>query len=329
MTDRPARRRADEGRETEPRLALRAGKRRKTPVKAKPPALEPGMSAGESFQLIGFSCLDHLLANEPVLRETRDPKAVHQMRVAMRRLRAALSIFRHAVADEERDAVKRELRWLATQLGDARDLDVFIEKTIAPARLRHPRDEDLAALAAAYEERRKAAYGKALEAMRSGRLDRIALETAAWIETGPWLSREETAAPREEPAEGFAAKELSRRSKRIRKRAKHLDSLEPAARHELRIAVKKLRYAADFFSTLFPGKRRAKQAKALRAALGELQDRLGDLNDIAVAAAMDPGAEQGPAAHLLAGDQAERFDEHLEGAKAAYRAFAASEPFWR
>ena len=81
------------------------------------------MSAARSFQVIGFSCLQHLLANEPVLRETRDPEAVHQMRVAVRRLRAAISIFKAMAADERGDAVRRDLRWLATQLGEARDLD--------------------------------------------------------------------------------------------------------------------------------------------------------------------------------------------------------------
>jgi triphosphatase len=329
MTDRPARRCADEGREAELKLVGRAGRRPKKPVKATPPPLEPGMSAARSFQVIGFSCLQHLLANEPVLRETRDPEAVHQMRVAVRRLRAAISIFKAMAADERGDAVRRDLRWLATRLGEARDLDVFIEKTIAPARQRRPHAEDLAALAAAYEERRKAAYEKAREAVSSGRLDRIALATAAWLEKGRWLSREDTAARSEQRVEDLAAKELGRRWKRVRRRAKHLEALEPPARHEVRIAVKKLRYAAEFFRALFPGKARAKRAKALRAALGELQDRLGDLNDIAVADKMEHAREHEAAARLLAREQACRLGEHLEAAKAAYRKFAATDPFWR
>jgi triphosphatase len=326
MTDRPARRRADEGRRRE--RARSAGKRRKA-VKAKPPPLEPGLSAGRSFQLIGFSCLQHLLANEPVLRERRDPEAVHQMRVAMRRLRAAMSIFKRVIADERGDTVRRDLRRLAKLFGEARDLDVLIETTISPARRRHPENEDLTALAAAYEERRQAAYGKALKAVTAGRLDRVALATSAWLEKGPWPSREDTAALREQPAEDFAAKELERRRKGVRKRAKYLEELAPAERHEIRIAVKKLRYGVEFFSALFPGRARARRAKALRSALGELQDRLGHLNDIAVADKIGRSGKHAAAARLLAEEQAGRFDEHLEAAIAAYRKFAAAEPFWR
>ena len=245
---------------------LREGKPDK-PAKATPPKLRPGMTAGEAFQVIGRSCLRHLLANEPLLREARDPEAVHQMRVAMRRLRAAMSIFKRVVADERSDTVRNELRALAGELGEARDIDVLLEKTIAPARQRHPDEADLAALAEAYEERREAAYDKAIEGLESGRFARTVLDAAGWIETGPWLAQGTSAAARDEPAEAFAAKELARRAKRIRKRGKHIEELEPEARHELRIAVKKLRYACEFFAPLFPGTARmqAQEGVALGA----------------------------------------------------------------
>jgi CHAD domain-containing protein len=125
------------------------------------------------------------VANEPLLRDARDPEAVHQMRVAMRRLRAAMSIFKRVFADERSDTVKNQLRALAGELGEARDIDVLLEKTIAPARERHPDEADLAALAESYEERREAAYDKAIEGLESGPFARTVLDAASWIETGP------------------------------------------------------------------------------------------------------------------------------------------------
>src|SRR5215203_6355489 len=120
---------------------------------------------------------------------------------------------------------------------------------------------------------------------------------------GPWL-RKDGKAEREAPVERFAADELRRRAKRIRKRGRHLPELAPDERHRVRIAVKKLRYAAEFFAPLYEGKGRAKRTRRFRDALGELQDRLGDLNDIAVAATMAETAGAGaPAARLLAAEQ--------------------------
>jgi len=300
------------------------------PVKAMPSPIVEGMSVADGFQAVARSCLAHLLANEALFREARDPEAVHQMRVALRRLRAALSLFRDAVADDEIAAVKTGLRELAAALGEARDLDVFIRKTLAPARARDPGDAALAALARSYAERREAAYDAALETVASGRLGRIVLDTLAWIEAGPWL-RKDGKAEREAPVERFAADELRRRAKRIRKRGRHLPELAPDERHRVRIAVKKLRYAAEFFAPLYEGKGRAKRTRRFRDALGELQDRLGDLNDIAVAATMAETAGDGaaPAARLLAAEQEAHFDEHLAAAAKAYKAFGESEKFWR
>jgi CHAD domain-containing protein len=325
VMDQDVVRRATAGQGRAPRAERPAGA-----AKATTPELTAGMSVAEAFKAVARSCLRHLLANVPLFSEARDPEAVHQMRVAVRRLRAALALFKDVVADECGEAVKAGLRRLASEFGDARDLDVFIGKTIEPAVRENPDDAALAELSARCARRRDAAYGKALDAVTSGRLDRIVLDTLAWVEAGPWLAGRERAALRDAPAASFAARELSRRAKRIRKRAAHIEELEPEARHRVRIAVKKLRYAAEFFAPLYEGKGRSRRAKAFRAALGDLQDRLGDLNDIAVGAGIaedSNGAD--PAVRLLAERQASRFDEHLAAAQKAYRDFIAARPFWR
>ena len=96
----------------------------KTPVgaeKACDPELSAGMTTGRAFTLIGRACLRQLVANEPAVK-SRDAEAVHQMRVALRRLRAAISLFSDVVSDDRINMIKTELRWLAQELGPARDL---------------------------------------------------------------------------------------------------------------------------------------------------------------------------------------------------------------
>ncbi len=303
--------------------ALLDGKAPKA-VKAKPVALTPGTTTAAAFQAIGRACLVHLMSNEAVLRVRRDPDAVHQMRVAMRRLRAAISLFRDVVADAGRDALKGELKWISNALGEARDIDVFLAKTLRPMRQRNPDDTELSELAASCESRREKAYGRALEAVASPRFRALALDAAAWIETGAWLEGGD-AALRDRPIEAFAAKELSRRAKKVRQRGVNLARLDPETRHRLRIEIKKLRYAVEFFAGLFKGKGRAKRLKAFHAALERLQDALGELNDIAVSQRMAAGR----AGDLVARQQATLTEDRLREAVAAYRDLSQAEPFWR
>lgn len=300
-------------------------------VKAKPVALAPDTTVAAAFQAIGRACLHHLMANEAVLRTRRDPDAVHQMRVAMRRLRAAISLFGDVVADPARDPLKGELRWISSALGEARDIDVFLAKTLAPIRERHAEMPELGELATWMAARGDEAHGQALAAVNSARFLTLVLDVAAWIETGPWLQDGGTKL-REGKVGAFAAKQLARRVKKVRRRGVGLDKLDPDTRHRLRIEIKKLRYAAEFFSDLFEGKERRKRFKAFLAALARLQELLGDLNDMTVSREMTAGLQgeiADRARDLIARAQDARADERLDEAVAAYRDFADIEPFWR
>lgn len=300
-------------------------------VKATRLALDPGMTTAAAFQAVGRACLHHLMANEAVLRARRDPDAVHQMRVALRRLRAAISLFGDVVADEARDPLKSELRWIANALGQARDLDVFLAQTLAPVREANPEAPELADLERTLETRREDAYREALSAVTSPRFLALVLDAAAWIETGPWLQAGE-AALRDKPVAEFAAKQLARRVKKVRRRGEGLATLDPEARHRVRIEIKKLRYAAEFFEGLFEGKGRTKRRKSFLASLSRLQETLGELNDMAVSEAMAEqhgGPSAGRARELIATAQDERGRDQLAGAVAAYHELAQAEPFWR
>jgi CHAD domain-containing protein len=99
--------------------------------------LDRGMQAGNAFTVIGLCCLDHALSNERAIAEG-DAEGVHQMRVGLRRLRAAISLFKDLAAGSGTEAVKRELKWLTGRFGQARDFDVLIEEHVRPLQANRP-----------------------------------------------------------------------------------------------------------------------------------------------------------------------------------------------
>ena len=119
-----------------------------------------------------------------VLREADSVEAVHQLRVAVRRLRSAVSTFADVADDDHAEAIKAELKWLAGACDEARDLDVFAESAAA---LVDP-TLDLSPLAPVVEAARARAHAKACAAVASGRFRDLVLDTTAWVETGAWLS---------------------------------------------------------------------------------------------------------------------------------------------
>src|ERR1019366_1301330 len=112
---------------------------------ARDPELSPGMTAGRAFTLVGRACLRHLVANVPAMME-RDGDALHQMRVALRRLRAAISLFSPVVGNDRAGAIKSELKWLAQEFGPARNLDTLLVEVIRPLQKRHPNEPGLVSI---------------------------------------------------------------------------------------------------------------------------------------------------------------------------------------
>ncbi len=303
------------------------------PVRSVDPGLSTAMSAGDAFQAIARACLRQLVANEAVLRHERDPLAVHQMRVALRRLRAAISVFRDIVHDKRVAAVSAELKWMAKALSDARDLDVFIDREIAPIRAKRPRSADAARLEAHFGRERDDAYDRAFAALASERYRLMLIDAVAWIEAGPWLTKGR-GAKRNAPVRDVASKTLAKRAKAIRKKGRLISTMDVEERHELRIAVKKLRYAAEFFAPLYAdGAKAQKRSAKLIKALEAMQERLGELNDAATSVSItgrldrnDPGQRR--AARLLERDDVGRAAAALASARDAYASFVKAKPFW-
>ena len=239
-------------------------------------ALDPKASVAEALQALGQADLTHLCAGLESLRERPEPDGVHQARVATRRLRALLKIFKPLAKDPAALRLDEELDWLAGEFDAARDLDVFIgdvwEKA-APGASFAGRDDVERALKAA----RANAYLRMEAALESPRTRDVLLEAAAWLEAGAWTSDPALAEIRDARADAFATEVLDHRRDQVRKRAKHFDDLDAHARHKLRLKGKTLRYAAEDLAPLFP--EHPKRAERFIEASKTVQDVLGALND--------------------------------------------------
>jgi len=314
------------------------------PIKAVHVALDPDADVQSAFQSIAWACIHQLVANQPIVLGG-DPDGIHQMRVALRRLRAAISLFSDMLADPQTDKRKEELKWIAGELGPARELDVFFRRVVKPVAAGNPNGAGVSILSRDLRQRREDALMRAQAAVESARFRSLVVDTAAWVETGDWINNPDISACtiREQSISVAAAKELQRRWKKLRKRGKDLDELDAQRRHRLRIQGKKLRYAADFFAGAFPRKKSMARQETFVESLQRLQDALGDLNDIVVHERLserfvdgDNATNKGRAgrarkafaAGRLSGREEARIAPALTEAKRACKAFAKAKPFW-
>jgi inorganic triphosphatase YgiF len=310
-----------------------------TPVKAAPVDLPADANTRDAFKMIGLGCLKQIINNEAALIRG-DPEGVHQMRVGLRRLRAAMSLFAVLLRDPQTAAMKAELKWLAGELGPARELEVLVNRVAAPMKRQRRRWGGMPSLSRELAEKRDAALTRAQDAVKSGRFRALTLETAAWLQAGLWTNpQDDLVRDRGNlPIAVFAVEQLTRRWRKVRKKGKALAQLDAPSRHMLRIQAKKLRYAAEFFASLFARRRAVKRRKQFLNALGRLQSGLGDLNDIAVhekriAAIGIPRQRSNPsrafAAGLLTGLEDARIEAAMTVATEAYADFGKVKPFWR
>ena len=294
--------------------------------------LDRRASAAEALQSIGFSCLRHLALNEDRVHEG-DPEAIHQMRVGLRRLQAAIACFKDLLGDAQSGRIQSECRWLRERLGPARDLDVLVRQGLAPFKTGAARRRELAGLRRRLETQRRAELSLAGDAVRSERYRRFVLAVALWLAGGGWSTRRGPAAAlRAQPVVEFARQVLDHRARKLRKGVRRLDRLSDDRRHAVRIAAKKLRYGSEFFASLFSQPRRDAQRRRYLAVLKTLQDGLGRLNDLAVqgriARALPP-REAAAALELLAERGAVDLAPLLAAAVQAAARLERAPEFWK
>lgn len=244
-----------------------------TAAKAEPVKLANHISTEEAFRTVVNSCIRHFRLNEAIFLEDRNAAALHQSRVAIRRLRSAFSIFEPMIGNAGAD-LREGFRWLASELGDARNLDVLLERA-KPGQLR---DRIIVA--------RETAYDRVCEVLSSPRVRLLMLDFAEWAAGDTWAGSFVGDAGRDQSARKFAIKALNRFRRKVKKDGRDLANADDGVRHELRKDAKKLRYAAEFFVSLFDSKDEKRRYKRFVRVLQSLQDQLGSLNDFATAPAV-------------------------------------------
>ena len=304
--------------------------------------ISPNTPARTAFQSIAFDCLKQIIANKPAV-VTGDAEGIHQMRVGLRRLRAGISLFSDIVSDEKTKHIKAELKWLTNELGPAREFEVFLSRVVAPLGKQHARLAGMRSLSHDLADQREAAIARAVAAVSSPRFRELTFDCAAWLEVGDWQEPQDEAlrALCEQPIEDLARTQLKKQWKKIRKRGRELASLDPHARHKLRIRIKKLRYATEFYRAVFPERKQHKRRAAFLSALKDLQDCFGELNDIFVHEKLTAGIVEAPdatsaksprrvfAAGLLTGHEEARLEPVLAASERSFKAFEKLSPYWK
>ncbi len=246
------------------------------PVKAAPIALDANAAPVAAFRQIALSCLDHLQQNHLGAIASEDPEYIHQMRVATRRLRAALRLFGPLLPAGFADPLLEPLRELMTVLGRARDLDVLLAEIAEPVLQALPDEPRLAALVGIITERGFDTRQVALRFLRSPRHGSIVLQTLATLHGQEKVGAGETANTALTLID-FAESRLRRLRKKVLALAAAARIDNPSSLHALRIGIKRLRYALEFFTPLAS----PKAMRRMLTQLASLQETLGQINDLA------------------------------------------------
>ncbi|OHC76033.1 MAG: hypothetical protein A3G18_04085 [Rhodospirillales bacterium RIFCSPLOWO2_12_FULL_58_28] len=226
-------------------------------------------------------CLKHMLANETHVLESEDPEGVHQMRVALRRLLSALRLFRSVLPPDRRRHIVGEAKWIIDQLAGTRDWDVFLDEIAAPAIANSDNKDQFSALIERTTAQRERCRKVSRQAILSERYTRFLLLVGTWTARRAWRDQPapEASALLFSPVINLSDNLINAGHGKVTDKGRRFNKLTVAERHKLRIQVKKLRYAVDFFSSLYPHDR----IQPYAAMLAKLQDSLGYYNDVAVA----------------------------------------------
>jgi CHAD domain-containing protein len=282
-------------------------------------------SCETAFCIGAHGCLQDVAANQTAACAD-DGDALHQMRIALMRLRTLVSFFSPMVSGPEWVRFKRELRWLNSYLSAARDMDVLM------VRLKLSGGEDFEAIAKARNRKWAQSHQGVTRALKSKRYERLIQNLSLWIEGGSQTAT--TSEHRAETIATYSARKLSRWHRKLLKKSRRLDGMSIEELHRLRIATKRLRYATEFFAPLFSDSHPSRQKTILKY-LRTAQESLGSLNDAERARSLTAGfhdpshspthAEQD---HAAMPDSDKRTQRLINAAAAAYHKLAQTKPPW-
>ncbi|WP_315834843.1 CHAD domain-containing protein [Bradyrhizobium prioriisuperbiae] len=301
-------------------------------AKAESPDIAANQTVDDVIALLVGGCWHHILKNRKVVEDGKDPEGVHQMRVALRRLRTLCTLFRRDIPSPSFQTINSEARWLMQQLGPAREWDVLATTTLRRLATELP-EIDFGELREAVDRQRTSSYGELHGALADPRCSRFLLTLGHWIERRGWRNDIDSHALAllSQPMITLADRILGRLHRKALKRGAHFRRLDIEAQHDLRIDLKKLRYATDFFLPLY-----AASATARRYAerLAQLQGNLGRAHDIGgTRILLDTIRQEGrPTLHLaigaVAGWQARDQIAIAKTLRKRWRRFKATPAFW-
>lgn len=295
------------------------------------PALAGAAVLDDAVGIVLGECMDQFTGNWPAFRLTRSPDSIHQMRVGLRRMRTALSMFNRAMPSPQFQHFRKDAKRIQSAMSAARELDAFSGLVRSGPMQHHERDAQFDSVLKASDARREEHAAHILQLLDDPATTAFVLEFKSFLQTHGWRSGLEAGAldVLSGAAEAFALRTLRRLDARALKRGRKLPSKPPDERHEARIALKNLRYAADFFGALFDPHAVQKFVKTM----GRVQDVLGTYNDgeAARAIVLDIGKVEGPGARavgLIIGWCGRGEAEAERTLRDAWRSYRKADRFW-
>jgi CHAD domain-containing protein len=303
------------------------------PQAGKPSAmrLNPDDPAIEALCAITEETLGHLLANQPAAL-AGDPEGVHQVRVAVRRVRSALRLFSPHLEPHAKRLFEDELRHAGRTIGEARDWDVFCDEILVRVSETAEAGKLAEMMKPPAEARRAAAHQTCVRQLQDPSFRALVLGLAAWIEEG----REDSDLVGDKALKhdiiDIAEKLLDRLDSKATKRGRAVrPGASPAELHPLRKSLKKLRYSVEFLQSIFPPKR----AKRFLRHLKKLQEALGEINDSAMATRLAEGLAAGkhlelaPSVAAISSSQGRAARDAMKGLAEKWEAYCDEPRFWK
>jgi len=254
------------------------------PTKSKAPApVTADQVVSEAFATIMRHHFQYLTLWEDSARTWGDIEGVHQFRVTIRRMRSALSLFREAIPKSVSGHWSDEMRWIAGELGFARDLDVFISEGLSAVTDRLPLSGSDGLLRLAAERRARTYEAQVRVMLDSDRYREFKVSFQSWIEGRDWERlplKNKRVKSLAENLVPFSRQLMDKQERKVLAAGSHVNRDDADAMHRLRIECKKLRYASEFFRPLFAG------MDTFSSHMKGLQDLLGLMNDVAVMGAL-------------------------------------------
>ena len=288
-------------------------------------ALQAATTGADAFRQIMTAKLGHLLVNQPAAL-AGDPEGVHQMRVAIRQLRAALTLFQPLLEPHTASRFQAELRRIGRVFGEARDWDVFTLQ-ILPETLGETRAKGWGELLRQPAmARREAAHRRFVQEVQAPGFTTLVLGLAAWAEETGLLGEKAL----QRPIEALCPALLDRLAGRVERRGRHIGRRSDTERHALRKSLKKLRYGIDDLRAVLP----PKAVKSYLRKCKKSQKAMGEINDAVTAIGLADHLDEGrrpdlaPAVGVLAKRLQRRRSEGLHALGKRWKAFAGEPRFW-